>query len=381
MSFSLYIHIPYCVVKCPYCDFNAYAAKSWPEEQYVDALCAEFRSYLAHPSWHGQKIETIYFGGGTPSLFAPSSLARFLTVVTDTCAVVPEAEVSLEVDPASVSRQHLAGFHEVGVNRLSIGVQSFQPGLLKTLGRIHSPADAVHTVEWARTSGFVNLSVDLIFAVPGQTLASLDSDLAQVFACSPEHLSAYGLTYEEKTPFFVMRERGQLQPVDEDEEVAMYTLVQQRSTAAGYLHYEISSFARSGFTSRHNASYWNGRSYLGIGAGAHSFTHEPEYGRRWSNERSPRRYMEKALGSGNARSFEETLTQAQAMGEFAFLKLRQLAGLSRPAFVEQFGREVDDVFPHVRELLAEGLLTEDAGTLRLSQQGLLIADSVFASFF
>ncbi|MGE0825064.1 MAG: radical SAM family heme chaperone HemW [Candidatus Binatia bacterium] len=381
MSFSLYIHIPYCLVKCPYCDFNAYAATSWPEEQYVAALEAEFRASLAQPVWQERKIETLYFGGGTPSLFAPSSIARIITVVSDQCGLVPNTEISLEGDPASVSYPQLVGYREAGVNRLSLGVQSFQPALLKTLGRIHSPMDAENTILWARAAGFTNLSIDVIFAVPGQTQANLAADLSRVFAYMPEHLSTYCLTYEEKTPFFALREKGKLQSVEEDEEIAMYTLVQERSAAAGYLHYEISSFARPGYTSRHNASYWNGRSYLGLGAGAHSFANEPGWGKRWSNERNPRRYIERALASGNPRSFEETLTQSQAMGEFVFLQLRQLVGLSLATFVERFGQEFFAVFPHAQELIAEGLLSEDAGNVRLSQQGLLLADSVFSSFF
>jgi oxygen-independent coproporphyrinogen-3 oxidase len=287
----------------------------------------------------------------------------------------------LEADPATVTLEKLVGYHAVGVNRLSCGTQSFQPVLLKTLGRLHSVEDSVRAIAWARESGFTNLSLDLIFAVPGQTLAMLASDLSQALSFTPEHLSVYNLTYEENTPFFVMKQKGQLQPLGEDEEVAMYALVQERCATQGYQHYEISNFARPGFSSRHNTRYWKGNSYLGLGAGAHSFAREPAWGIRWGNERSPKTYMNKALAGENARSFVETLTRTQALGEFVFLNLRQLAGFAPATFAERFGLRLTEAFPHVTNLLAEGLLTEEAGRIKLTSQGLLIADTVFASFF
>jgi len=381
MPFSLYIHIPYCLVKCPYCDFNAYGTRTWPEERYIDALCTELRHYVSQALWQGQMVETIYFGGGTPSLFAPASIERFLRLLASLCPLAPDLEVTLEADPASVTAEKLAGFYAVGINRLSFGVQSFQPTLLKTLGRLHSTEDGVRALAWARAGGFTNLSLDLIFAVPGQTLPMLESDVSQALSCAPEHISLYSLTYEENTPFFAMKRKGQLQPVDEDDEVAMYALVREHCTARGYRHYEISSFARPGFSSHHNANYWNGGNYLGLGAGAHSFAREPGWGRRWSNEKNPKTYMKKALASGNTQSFAETLTRAQALGEFAFLNLRQLDGFAPATFAERFAVSLAVEFPHVIDLLAEGLLVEEAGRIKLTPQGLLIADTVFASFF
>lgn len=380
MSYSLYVHLPYCLVKCPYCDFNAYAAKSWPEAQYMEALAAELRHYTSQPPWHGQPIATIYFGGGTPSLFTPQSFACFLTLVRELAPMADDAEITLEADPATVTYEKLSGYRALGINRLSVGVQSFQAQLLKTLGRIHTPEDAHATLTWARAAGFTNLSMDVIFAVPGQTATMLADDLALAHGHALEHLSTYSLTYEEHTPFFAMKKKGTLQPVEEDEEVAMYSLIQERCVAAGYRHYEISSFARPGFAARHNANYWNGTNYLGLGAGAHSFSAASVWGTRWSNERSPRRYMEKALTRGNATTTVETLTQEQAMGEFVFLNLRQLRGLAPTAFAERFGVGFNAQFPHVVDLLAEGLLIIDSGRITLSPQGLLLADTIFASF-
>jgi len=346
----------------------------------MEALGAELRHSISQPPWHGQTIETIYFGGGTPSLFAPESFARLLTLVGELVPLTEDAEITLEADPATVTPEKLCGYHTLGINRLSVGVQSFQPSLLKILGRIHTSEDAHQTLTWARAAGFVNLSMDVIFAVPGQTVAMLADDLSLAHSHALEHISTYNLTYEENTPFFVMRKKGQLQPIAEDEEVAMYALIQEHCAASGYQHYEISSFARPGFFARHNANYWKGVSYLGLGAGAHSFSTVSEWGTRWSNERSPRRYIEKALKHGEAKTVVETLTRTQAMGEFVFLRLRQLQGFAPAAFAERFGVGFDKQFPHVADLLAEGLLTLGAGIIRLSPQGLLIADTIFASF-
>ena len=381
MSFSLYIHIPYCLVKCPYCDFNVYAAKQWPEEHYIDALCAEFRHYITQTPWTGQALETIYFGGGTPSLFAPAAIERFLNFVADHCSLVANAEISLEADPASVSYEKLAGYRAIGVNRLSFGVQSFQATVLKTLGRLHTVDDALNSLSWVRNAGFRNVSLDLIFAVPGQTLDMVADDVSQAVVHAPTHLSTYCLTYEERTPFFSMRKKGQLRAMSEDEEVEMYALVQERSKGAGYSHYEISSFAQPEFRSRHNSNYWQGVNYLGLGAGAHSYASEPDWGKRWSNERSPRRYMDRALTNGDTASEEETLTREQAMGEFMFLNLRQLSGFYPQAFVERFGVDLHATFPQMDTLIVDGLLTQEDGKIKLSERGLFLADSVFASFF
>jgi len=301
--------------------------------------------------------------------------------VTDCCPLAADAEITLEADPASASYEKLAGYRVIGVNRLSFGVQSFQAPVLKTLGRLHTVDDVHNSLSWVRAAGFDNVSLDLIFAVPGQTRELLADDLAHTFAYAPTHLSTYCLTYEERTPFFAWKEKGKLHPVSEDDEAEMYALVQEQCTRAGYHHYEISSFARPGLTSRHNANYWRGVSYLGLGAGAHSYVNEPDWGKRWSNEHHPRRYMDHALTSGDANSVEESLTREQAMGEFVFLHLRQLKGFLPAAFVERFGADLRETFSHIDTLIADGLLTQEEGRIKLSERGLFLADSVFASFF
>ena len=381
MPFSLYVHIPYCLSKCPYCDFNAYAAQSWPEARYIDALCKEFASYMQAPPWQGETLETIYFGGGTPSLFQPESLERFLTCVSDHCPLVPDVEMSLEADPATGSLETLSGYRALGISRLSLGIQSFEPSVLRTLGRLHTGQEALRAIELARAARFFNLNIDLIFGVPNQTTDLLARDLDQVFDCEPEHISLYGLTYEENTPFYAMRQKGVLQPVDEETEVAMYSQVQAACAAHGYERYEISNFARPGYASQHNLRYWQGGAYLGLGAGAHSFSCTPGWGTRWSNIRNPKTYMDRTLSTGRTDQYVEQLTKEQARGEFLFLNLRQREGMSLSGFARRFGQPFFAQFPHATDLLSEGLLTQSGGKVRLTPKGLLVADSVFASFF
>jgi oxygen-independent coproporphyrinogen-3 oxidase len=379
-GFALYVHIPYCQAKCPYCDFNSYAAERWPEVRYVDALCAELEHYAPRIPWSGGDIDTIFFGGGTPSLFAPASIARLLTSAARLWSIAPHAEISLEANPGTVSVDSLRGFRAAGINRLSFGVQSFQPHHLRVLGRIHSADQSIAAVGWAREAGFDNVNVDLIFALPQQTLAEWESDLAQATDLHADHISAYNLTYEEGTPFHKLRSQGVLRQLPEDIEVAMFTQTQEGLGAAGFEQYEISNYARPGRACRHNLNYWQSGNYLGIGAGAHSYAAAPEWGSRWSNEKIPNRYID-AIGTlDHARVTSETLDERQARGEFVFLGLRCRAGFSAAAFQGRFADDVVTLFPHAADLRAEGLLQCAAGQWQLTDRGVMLADSVFATF-
>lgn len=378
-QFSLYIHIPYCQVKCPYCDFNSYASTSWPEDAYTDALLAELRLHTATAPFAGAEVATIFFGGGTPSLFQPATIGRILDGVADTCPLASDLEITLEANPGTVERERLAGFRAAGVNRLSFGIQSFQAALLTTLGRAHGPDDARAAIRAARAAGFDDLNLDLIFAVPGETREAWAADVAEVLAWAPEHISAYNLTYEPGTPFHTLRSRGALKALDEEDELWMYQHVRQALAAAGYAQYEISNFAQPGHQARHNQSYWRGVDYLGLGAGAHSYAHVPGWGRRWSNERIPERYIA-AVTRGDATVGDETLEFETAAAEFVFLGLRERVGIDPNDFAERFGRPLADVHPEVAGFLGDGLLEEHDGRLVLSERGLLLADSVFAAF-
>jgi oxygen-independent coproporphyrinogen III oxidase len=377
-GFSLYVHIPYCQVKCPYCDFNSYAATSWPEDAYTSALIDELRGRVVAPPFAGATVTTIFFGGGTPSLFQPATIGRILDAVAAHCPLAADLEVTLEANPGTVERARLAGFRAAGVRRLSFGIQSFQAPLLVTLGRVHDAEDARAAIRAARAAGFTDLNLDLIFAVPGETRGAWAADVAEVIAWEPEHVSAYNLTYEAGTPFHTLRARGSLQPLDDEDELWMYQHARGALAAAGYEQYEISNFARPGHHARHNQSYWRGVDYLGLGAGAHSYAHLPEWGFRWSNERIPERYIA-AVARGDAAVGTETLSFETAAAEFVFLGLRESAGIDPAAFAARFGRSLDEVHPEVATFRDEGLLEERAGRLALSERGLLVADSIFAA--
>jgi len=410
-QFSLYVHIPYCASKCPYCDFNSYAAARWPESEYVAALVGELAHAAGHEPWRNGRVATIFFGGGTPSLFTPESIAEVLaavrrqwpvtksrvesselrvdsgtvesyslTLASRLSTVNSEIETTLEANPGTVTRDTLRAFRAAGINRVSFGVQSFTPRHLTRLGRVHDADEAVAAVRLARQAGFDNVNLDLIFAVPGQTLSEWEADLDTAVALAPDHLSVYSLTYEEGTAFHAMRRHGQLVPVPEEIELAMFTQAQERLGAAGYRQYEISNYARRGYECRHNLNYWRGGEYLGIGAGAHSFARTPVAGRRWSNEKDPNVYMRRVQVDGHAQGFEEALSERQARGEFVFLGLRCLDGLDTRAFAERFGVDFVTAFPHSETLRSDGLLAADDRRWSLTSRGLLVADSVFATF-
>jgi oxygen-independent coproporphyrinogen-3 oxidase len=390
-GFSLYIHIPYCVAKCPYCDFNSYAATQWPEERYVAALCRELAHYAELDTWRTGEIRTIFFGGGTPSLFAAESIGAILNAAASHWTIAPDVEVTLEANPGTVTVDTLRALRTVGVNRMSFGVQSFNDTHLRTLGRIHSGGDAAAAVQGARAAGFGRVSIDLIYALPEQTLAEWEDDLARACALQPDHISAYNLTYEEGTAFHQWRAQGRLRQLPEEIEVALFTRTQEVLQAAGYLQYEISNYARAGQACRHNLNYWHSGRYLGIGAGAHSYAqpvHSKEdgepagdgWGHRWSNATHPARYIAAVDNQGHARVTDEVLDARQARGEFVFLGLRCLDGFTAATFHARFGAELAQVFPHVRDLRDGGLLECADDHWRLTPQGLLLADSVFATF-
>lgn len=379
--FSLYIHIPYCDSKCPYCDFNSYAVKRWPERAYCEALIAEMTAYAAQRPWQSGALQTIFFGGGTPSLFAPDSIAALLEAAFRLWPrTAPRIEITLETNPGTVDGAKLSGFAAAGVNRISFGVQSFQPRHLTQLGRIHSAAEAIDAVAAAHAAGFEDVNVDLMFAVPGQTVQEWEDDLATAFMLRPTHISAYNLTYEDGTAFGAWRRSGTLLPVPEEAEVAMFTRTQTLLAAHGYAQYEVSNYAQPGRECAHNLNYWHAGAYLGVGAGAHSFALEPAPGRRWGNEKNPGLYIDCVGQTGHARSSDERISVEQARGEFVFLGLRCRAGFDSTAFERRFGLDVQRAFPHVEIFVRDGFLECAGGQWRLTDRGLLFADSIFATF-
>lgn len=388
-TLGLYVHVPFCERVCPYCDFAvvrtpALAAEA--ERRFVDALLRELAARAE--AFLGLRLETLYFGGGTPSLLGPGSVARIVEAVR-ACFDAPPAtalEITLEVNPSTLERERLPGFRAAGVNRLSIGVQAFDDGVLKRLGRAHRANEARATLTAAREAGFENVSLDLIFAAPGQSLASFARDVEEVIRFAPRHVSAYALTIEAGTPFALAASRDQLALADEDETIGMMTLLADRLAAAGLPRYEISNFAAPGFASRHNTRYWTRRAVLALGPGAHSTeprTPAAPHGARRANTRDLATWLAR-IESGEPADAQpiERLAAATARGEAMMLGLRMAAGVDARAFATEFAAPPRAFFAHeIDPLASEGLLAiSDAGDLRLTPRGILLADAIAARF-
>ena len=380
--FSLYIHIPYCISKCPYCDFNSHVVAEIPESSYTDALLRELEFYGTNDDWRGRKVQTIFFGGGTPSTFKPASIGKLLARVAATFPIDVDCEITMEANPGTVDAANFAGYRDAGVNRISVGVQSFQPRLLKFLGRIHDAEEAKQALRVVKKAGFENFSFDLIYANPGQTLEELANDLDTAMEFQPPHLSAYNLTFEEGTPFHHEYRSGRLANLSEDDEIAMAELIESKLSAAGLQRYEISNYARSGLHSRHNVNYWRSGDYLGIGAGAHSYKRNTDgvTGRRWSDEKNPARYMAQVKETSQAVVEHEEIDFAKAAGEFMFLGLRMTEGISIESFRARFARPPEEFYPRIETWIEGEFLQRRGEFLRLTPKGLLLANSIFVEF-
>jgi oxygen-independent coproporphyrinogen III oxidase len=381
--FSLYIHIPYCISKCPYCDFNSHVVPDIPEASYTEALIQELNHYAPMAQWRARTVQTLFFGGGTPSTFQPSSIGLLLETAAALFDVDPRCEITLEANPGTVDRTNFAGYRAAGVNRISVGVQSFQPHLLKFLGRLHSADDAVKALQIIGDAGFENFSLDLIYANPEQSLRDLEADLDTALSFQSPHLSAYNLTIEEGTPFDHEYRCGKFKLLSEEEEIAMAELIEHRLSDTGLERYEISNYARPGFHSQHNVNYWRCGDYLGIGAGAHSYmsvASDRIYGRRWWNEKSPARYMKRIKESGQAVTDKEESELTRAAGEYMFSGLRLTDGISLRAFSARFSKNIRELYPEISGWVSEGLMEIKGDRLRLTRRGLLVANSIFIHF-
>jgi len=376
---GIYVHIPFCTAKCGYCDFNSYAGHEHLIPSYTSAL--EHEAALWRDALAGREVESIFFGGGTPSLNPPREMAAVLDALRRYFTVAADAEVSLESNPGSVSTEYLRALRVAGFNRLSIGVQSFDDEELVTLDRIHTADDARRAYEAAREAGFDNVNLDLIFGLPEQPLKAWRRSLEEAIALAPEHLSLYALTVEEGTPLARDIARGRTHAPDPDMQAEQYEWTQDRLGAAGYEHYEISNWSRPGRHCRHNLIYWQQREYLGLGAGAHSHLN----GARFSTVLLPERYM--ALVAETAEAADgrmrhvlegETVTPALAMADALILGLRLVDGVDTGAFASRFGRSVDDVYGDVLdEFAAHGILERTPTHIRLTRRGRLLANELF----
>ncbi|HYH40919.1 MAG TPA: radical SAM family heme chaperone HemW [Burkholderiales bacterium] len=349
---SLYIHVPWCVRKCPYCDFNSHEKKGeLPEAAYVEALIADLDHAL--PLVWGRRVYTIFFGGGTPSLLSAQAIDTVLSAVRARVPLAVDAEITLEANPGTFEVEKFAGYRAAGVNRLSIGIQSFDARHLKALGRIHDEGEAHRAIEIARAT-FDNFNLDLMYALPGQTPDEAEADLAQALYYRPPHLSVYHLTIEPNTYFHSHP------PVVPDDDVAagMQETIEQRLAAAGYDHYETSAYAQPGRRSRHNLNYWTFGDYLGIGAGAHSKLSFPERVVRQARYRQPREYMERAAGD-NAIQVDNTVAARDIPFEFMMNALRLSEGFPLTLFEERAGVPLVHALRGLDEAERRGLIERD----------------------
>ena len=356
MTAGMYVHVPFCLTRCGYCDFNAYAGLGHLAGRYVDALRHE--AELWAPSWTGERFVSIFVGGGTPTTLDASAISGLLDAIRSRFEVAPDAEVTVEANPDTVDEAKHTALLASGVTRLSMGAQSFDPTVLVSLERVHSPESVRRAYSAARAAGFSNVNLDLIYGANGETLESWRRTLEETISLGPEHISAYALTIEPTAPLGRKVAAGLAPPPDPDLQADMFELACELLGAAGYAHYEVSNWARAGFECLHNLGYWQRRPYLGLGAGAHSFRGE----RRWWNVRPPDRYLAEVEAGRLPVGGEERLTPDQERFEQVFLRLRTFRGVPTTR--------------DAAELVEAGLLVRSNGHLVPTERGMLVLNEL-----
>ena len=372
-SISLYIHIPFCLRKCSYCDFLSGPKTSEQRENYVQALIREIRAQEDCPG--GTCADTVFFGGGTPSVLSADQILRILQALRETFSILPDAEISLEMNPGTADEKKLRALKKAGINRLSMGVQSMHDEELRLLGRIHTAAEAGEAFYTARAAGFDNINIDLMSALPGQSFETWADSLRQAAQWRPEHISAYSLIIEPGTPFSTLYEAGKLPPLpDEETDRKMYRFTREFLAQYGYERYEISNYALPGRQCRHNSGYWTGHPYLGFGIGAASYVN----GTRFSNSADFDAYLEEGK---SIRTEIQTLSIEEKMEEFMFLGLRMTAGVSAAEFASRFGKTLEEVYGNViRRHVQQGLLEPAGERFRLTERGTDVSNYVMADY-
>ncbi|MGD2138812.1 MAG: radical SAM family heme chaperone HemW [Burkholderiales bacterium] len=370
---ALYVHIPWCVRKCPYCDFNSHEMRGdLPEEAYVDALVRDLE--MALPSVWGRPVYSVFLGGGTPSLFSPGSIDRLLSEVRARLMLVPDAEVTLEANPGTIEAGRFAGFRQAGINRLSLGVQSLNPQHLQALGRIHDRQQALDAIK-AASRCFANVNVDLMYALPEQTLDQATGDLSEVLEYAPQHVSAYHLTIEPNTWFHRFPPPLPEQDAAADMQEAIEALLHER----GYQHYETSAFAQAGHQCRHNVNYWRFGDYLGIGAGAHSKISFPDRIVREMRYKQPREYLQRVAG-GAPLQVSQVVAADDLPFEFMMNALRLSDGVDRSLFSERTGLPISVIAPQLERAVTLGLMDDSHQRLQPTLKGQRFLNDLLALF-
>jgi len=372
MRLGLYVHIPFCRHKCLYCDFPSYAGLERYYDGYVQALCRD----IAASPYAGEEADTIYIGGGTPSLLAAGEIGRILETLRRTFRIADDAEITMEANPDSLSYDKAAALADCGVNRLSLGVQSFSDAMLSFLGRVHTAAQGERAIQAAYDAGIHNLSLDLMYGLPGQTLTDVRCDVERLSQLPVVHASIYSLIVEEGTQLKAGLEKGDWQlPPDEATE-AMARTVHDAMHRYSFHHYEISSYAKGPFESRHNSKYWTYEPYIGFGVSAHSFDGKM----RWANAANIPAYIQKA-GKGSVVAESVAIDAERAVEDYCFLALRRRAGIDYGDYARRFGKAIEDDFgPVIDQLVRQGLLERTAQGCCLSEEGLGYGNYVFSKF-
>jgi oxygen-independent coproporphyrinogen-3 oxidase len=380
---GLYLHVPFCESKCIYCDFNSYAHMGDKFEPFVRAICANIARGVAgflpgEQDCEGAAVATVFFGGGTPSVLQPEQIARILEAAHRRYDITPDAEITMEANPGTITLEKFEGYRRAGVNRLSMGVQVLDDAMLKKLGRIHSAEGALESYRLARQAGFDNINLDFIYGLPGQDLAHLDRMLDRLLAVEPlpEHLSCYSLIVEEHTPLYVGVMRGLIKVPGEDEVADMYELIGERLEKAGYRQYEISNFS-CGKPCAHNLVYWHDQRYVAFGPGASGYWGDTRY----TTILGPADYIERVAADQSVLADIDKVPPEGERGEFMMLGLRLNQGISKAEFLRRFGIEIESVYDEeLQSLYGFGLLEQADGWIRLTPRGRLLGNEVFEKF-
>ena len=367
---SAYVHIPFCTQICYYCDFSKVFIKNQPVDSYLEHLLEEFRSYDI------QKLRTLYIGGGTPTALSASQLEVLLDGLTKNLDLSVLEELTIEANPGDLDAEKIAVLKNSAVNRVSLGVQTFDDKMLKKIGRSHLEKDIYENIDRLKLAGFDNISIDLIYALPGQTMDQVKENVAKAIGLDIPHMSLYSLILENHTVFMNRMRRGKLPLPKEELEAEMFEYIIAELERSGFEHYEISNFSKPGFESRHNLMYWDNAEYYGIGAGASGYVD----GVRYKNHGPIRHYLS-AVEAGNARITEEHLSQKEQMEEEMFLGLRKKSGVSIARFEEKFGRSFEGIYGEiVKDLTQQGLMQIDGDRVRMTKRGLFLGDTVAERF-